>query len=241
MNCKDCRELMRAYLEGVIDARGVAVMKAHVAECAECGKEFESLRRVEEAVGEAFVAKSATEGGRERVLAGIAQGSAHALPEPSDRSAALVRRLMPLAACLLLAVGVLIGFGVSRLMPPGQTAPGTGRAVPIQVSSLEGTVLVKHAGSGVWQELAQSSQVFIGDVFHSTPKSAVTLSLSDASTVSLAPNGTVSLEEYDGRTKFNLGHGTLKAALNSPHPPFFVATPNGVVEALGTEFTVSVK
>jgi hypothetical protein len=50
-----------------------------------------------------------------------------------------------------------------------------------------------------------------------------------------------SVTMYNGKTQFHLEHGKLAAALESPHPPFFVSTPHGRVEALGTEFTVNVE
>ena len=58
---------------------------------------------------------------------------------------------------------------------------------------------------------------------------------------SAATHGAFVLEKCNGGTLFSLEQGELAAALNSPHPSFVVSTPNGRVEALGTEFTVSVE
>jgi ferric-dicitrate binding protein FerR (iron transport regulator) len=50
------------------------------------------------------------------------------------------------------------------------------------------------------------------------------------------------LELFNGETQFFLEHGECTASLNSPHHgPFFISTPHGQVEALGTEFTVTVE
>jgi ferric-dicitrate binding protein FerR (iron transport regulator) len=48
------------------------------------------------------------------------------------------------------------------------------------------------------------------------------------------------LVSYGDNTEFSLEHGECTASLQSPHVPFFVRTPHGRVEALGTEFTVTV-
>ncbi|HUT46836.1 MAG TPA: FecR domain-containing protein [Sedimentisphaerales bacterium] len=48
------------------------------------------------------------------------------------------------------------------------------------------------------------------------------------------------LKLYNDETQFFLEHGECTASLESPHGPFFISTPNGRVEALGTEFTVTV-
>jgi ferric-dicitrate binding protein FerR (iron transport regulator) len=67
------------------------------------------------------------------------------------------------------------------------------------------------------------------------------LEVAKDSTLELNQNSMLVLKSYNGGTKFHLEHGKLAAALKSPHPPFFVSTPHGQVEALGTEFTVNVE
>ena len=49
------------------------------------------------------------------------------------------------------------------------------------------------------------------------------------------------LKSYNGQTQFFLQHGECTAALESPHGRFFIETPHVRVEALGTEFTVTVE
>ena len=63
----------------------------------------------------------------------------------------------------------------------------------------------------------------------------------DNSSVQLNQNSILTLKLYNGGTEFYLEQGELAAALESPHPRFVVSTPHGRVEALGTEFTVSVE
>ena len=111
----------------------------------------------------------------------------------------------------------------------------------MQVSGLEGMVLVKHGGSEIWEELKSSSAVYLADVFQSSAKSKVSLLFGDRSKVTLDSNSILALKVYDGGVEFRLDHGTLKASLSTSHPPFIVRTAQGRVEALGTEFTVSVR
>lgn len=112
--------------------------------------------------------------------------------------------------------------------------------VPISAGKIEGTVLVRHEGSDVWQILGVDSNIYIGDTFHSTAKSACALKLSGKSTLELNQNSMLVLKLYNGETQFFLEHGECTASLESPHGRFFISTPHGRVEALGTEFTVTV-
>ena len=111
--------------------------------------------------------------------------------------------------------------------------------VPISVGKIEGTVLVRHEGSDVWQALETGSKVHIGDTFHSAAKSMCRLEFEDESTIYLNQNSMLVLKMFNGETKFFLEHGECTASLG-PHGPFFISTPHGRVEALGTEFTVKV-
>jgi ferric-dicitrate binding protein FerR (iron transport regulator) len=89
--------------------------------------------------------------------------------------------------------------------------------------------------------LFSGSDIYRGDTFHSAPKSALVLEVGNKSTLELNQNSMLVLRLHNGGTRFHLEHGKLAAALQSPHPPFFVSTPHGQVEALGTEFTVNVE
>ena len=116
-----------------------------------------------------------------------------------------------------------------------------GQPLPMQIAGLEGTVLVKHAGAAVWEEVGPATLLCMGDTFQSSAKSGMTLSLADGSRIVLSANSRLLLEHLDGGTRLRLDQGRMDLALNSPHPPFFVSTPNGRIEALGTEFTVAVE
>jgi len=154
-------------------------------------------------------------------------------------SATRMRLLAPLAA------GLIAGMAVSFfwLRPAGaerddQTAQ---RPVPMRIASIDGDVLVRHRDGQAWRRLTPSSKVYAGDRFHTPPESKLVLALKDESTVGISSNSVVSLSACDGGMTFELDHGTLRASLQSPHAPFFVQTPQGRVEALGTEMTVTVR
>jgi len=154
----------------------------------------------------------------------------------------VIRARIAAAAMVLLASGLAVGFAVGRTgsVSPVQTVALT--VVPIRVAGLDGMVLVRHEGSDVWKGLNRDSTVYLGDTFHSASGSDLTLALEDnKSTLELWENSMLALRAYDKETRLFLEHGQCKADLKSPHSPFFVSTPHGRVEALGTEFTVKVE
>ena len=97
-----------------------------------------------------------------------------------------------------------------------------------------------HEGRDVWQALEAGSKIHLGDTFHAAAKSSCVLRLGPKSTLELNQNSMLVLEVCNGETEFLLEHGELAADLASPHDRFFISTPLGRVEALGTEFTVAV-
>ncbi len=141
------------------------------------------------------------------------------------------------AAAVLMLVGLVLGFYIGKEHISAPLA----ESVAINPSSIDGTILVKHHGSNTWQQLTQQSRLYIGDTFHSASKSQIRLAFKDNSFVEVYQNSMLVLKSYNGGTQFYLEQGRLKASLESPHPPFVISTPNGRVEALGTEFTISVE
>ena len=113
--------------------------------------------------------------------------------------------------------------------------------VPIRVSAIQGPVLVKHVGTASWEELSAASALRVGDQLWAGSASSINLTLKDNSLVTLNASGVLSIKHHDGRVEFELTHGTVRAVLREGHPPFVVRTPQGRLEALGTEFTVSVE
>jgi predicted anti-sigma-YlaC factor YlaD len=235
MSCEKYNELIEKYLNGDIEETELDELKDHCLQCASCHKKFEHLGRFEGILKNAFSSATTAERASDSILSKLRARRITRSP------AVTFSKQMAVAASIFLAVGLLSGFGLARLNADRQIAVPTAAKVPMKVARLNGTVLVKHQNSDLWYPMMPGSGIYVGDTFHSTAKSAFVLELEDKSTIELNQNSMLILKLYNGGTQFHLEHGKLAAALESPHPPFFVSTPHGRVEALGTEFTVTVE
>jgi len=235
MSCEKYTELIETYLSGEIQDTELDELKDHIGQCASCRKKYEQLGKLEEIVKESFISATTAEQASNTILS--------KLPETQRGSSTVVlfSKQMAVAASIFLAVGLLSGFILARLDADKQVSVPTAAKVPMKVARLEGTVLIKHRDSELWHPMQSNSDIYLGDTFHSGPKSSLVLELENQSTLELNQNSMLVLKLYNGETQFHLEHGKLAAALESPHPPFFVSTPHGRVEALGTEFTVNVE
>ncbi|MBN2138084.1 MAG: FecR domain-containing protein [Sedimentisphaerales bacterium] len=233
ITCEICRDLIEQYIDGTIGDTKLEELKAHAETCDTCRDEFERCRLMQDVVKAAFIGGISAEAGKEAVMAKLS-GAAGVVRIGSNWT----RRAV--AAGILLAVGLGIGFVVGK-SNSGRGGVKLAAEVPVRVGNLNGTVLVRHAGMEVWDTLQEDSTIRIGDKFHSAAKSDFSLLLDEKSTVQLNQNSMLVLKSYNGRTQFFLEYGECTAALESPHGPFFIDTPNGRVEALGTEFTVKVE
>jgi len=235
-DCTKYKNLIEKYLDGLIADSELAELRVHAEACPRCREEFDRCVLMQSAVKQAFSSSTAAEQVRASLL--------EKLPVESSRfvgTAWLAGRRAAVAAAVVLAAGVLAGFALGRFSGPGQTAPAVTAEVPIGVGDVQGMVLVRHEGSGLWQALKADSHIYLGDAFHAAANSGCILRWADESTLELNQNSMLVLKSYNGETQFYLEHGELTAALESPHPPFFISTPHGRVEALGTEFTVTVE
>jgi len=234
MSCEKYKNLIEKYLDGIIADSELTELKAHTETCLSCRDEFNRCALLQDVVKDALSSRTPADEAAASLVAGLS-AEVHQRPGPffAGRRAAI-------AAGTILAVGSLLGFVFGRASigePP--TTPQAAQ-VPIRVGELEGTVLVRHEGSNLWQALEVGSKIHLGDTFHSAAKSACRLEFEDKSSLELDQNSMLVLKSYDGGSEFYLSHGKLDTALESPHPPFFISTPHGRVEALGTEFTVTV-
>ena len=236
MNCEKYKKLIEKYIEGTISDEQVAELKAHTETCEQCREEFEQCTALENAVREAFSSRMSAEEGKASVMARLS-----AEPNTAQRTQYnlgwLAGRRASIAAGILLAIGLTLGFYMGR----ASNDKPTGAKVPMRVAKLDGTVLVRHEGLDAWQVLKADSTIHLGDTFHSTTKSEFVLEMDDKSRIEVNQNSMLVLKLYNGETQFFLEYGRCTAALESPHPPFFIRTPHGRVEALGTEFTVTVE
>ena len=235
MNCEKYSELIEKYLRAEITETELEQLKDHIGECESCRKKYEQLDKLENIVKESFNSDMTAEQASESILS--------KLPENRPVSARIIsfNKWSAVAASVLVGISFLCGFIAARFDDDKRIPIPTTTKVPMKVTKLDGTVLVKHENSELWLPLSSESEIYVGDTFHSAVKSCLVLEMENQSTLELNQNSMLVLKLYNGETQFYLEYGKLAAALESPHPPFFVSTPHGRVEALGTEFTVKVE
>jgi ferric-dicitrate binding protein FerR (iron transport regulator) len=231
-SCDTARKLIEKILEGAISQTELAKLKAHTETCPACREELRRRNLLEEVLKEALVPSTPAELARVQVLAKVAS-----TPRPRTDAIQLSRMRTAVAASIILVVGLLLGFLGGRV-PLSRSALVR---VPMQVGDLEGMVLVRHDNSDVWQPLQSGAAVYRGDTFHSMAKAEFVLELENNSRIRVNPSSILALVSYGDETEFSLEQGECTASLQSPHGPFFIDTPNGRAEALGTEFTVTVE
>ncbi len=234
MNCERYKKLIEKYLDGIINAADLANLESHTENCSACRDEFERSKQLQTVLAEGMSVQTDAKEAKEAVLSRLTDKGLVAAPK------VFFAGRMAIAASILIVAGLFLSFYLGRVTSTQTRTPLTAQT-SLRIASLEGIVLVKHHGAALWEKLEAESNVYIGDTFHCSAKSAFNLEFRDKSTIKLNQNSMLVLKECNGRTQFYLEHGELAAALESPHPPFVVSTPNGRVEALGTEFTVSVE
>lgn len=234
MSCDTAKKLIDKVLDGTIETAERSKLEAHADACRNCREELRRLDLVEEVIGDALSAQTE-----------VAQARTRIMGELSDQVKSPIRRVVrpwapwartAVAAGFMLVAGLALGIAIER-RPQGPTLV----EVPMRIGHLEGMVLVRHDGSDSWQPLQSGAAVHLGDTFHSAPKARFALDLGNNSTIKVSPNSILVLAEYGRETEFSLEQGECTADLQSPHGPFFVRTPHGRLEALGTEFTVTVE
>jgi ferric-dicitrate binding protein FerR (iron transport regulator) len=241
IDCDKCRDYVEQCLEGVISEQAFEELKTHVGQCPSCRQEFEQFELLQEVVRDAFASSTEPAVAKEKVLAGLAERPDVPRERVAPWAVALAnRRQMAMAASILIGIGLIFGFAMGKVSSDRMPGERLAAIVPMEVADLEGTVLVRHADCDIWHALKQDSSVHLGDTFHSTAQAGFALTMEDESRIEVNQNSMLTLAMYNGQTQFFLEHGECTAALESPHPPFFIKTPHGRLEALGTEFTVTV-
>lgn len=236
-DCDKYNDLIEKYLDGIITDVEMSNLQEHVEKCSSCRIEFNHSNLLKNVVKQAFSSQTSAEQAGSSLVTRLSSESVRRL-HSNLTSIIITFTRSAAAAVVLLTAGVLLGFALDKVDKPVESTLNA--EVPIHVGEIEGTVLVKHEGSDFWEALETDSKIRLGDTFHSAAKSNCILVLGPKSTLELDQNSMLVLKTYNGVTDFNLEHGELNAALESPHGPFFISTPHGRVEALGTEFTVKV-
>lgn len=230
MNCQEMNKRIEAYLEGSLDDGDRQELENHLETCPTCRQEFEDGRKLETVIREAFTFSCEASLATEAVLS----KTTTVTPRPAVRF-----EFGKIAAGLLLLAGLAIGFYAGRqsAKEPAITAAATA----YRISELEGTVLVRHPNATAWRPLTAEAAIYTGDELLSLPGGRARLEVAADSFVELFENSMLVVEVTGDRTDLRLVRGRLDADLDSPHGPFFVTTPHGRAEALGTEFTVTVE
>lgn len=235
MSCEKYNNLIEKYLDGEITESELSGLRTHTETCQSCRDQLNRCYLLQDVVKDALSSRTPADEAAASVVAGLSADT-HLRTRPY-----FVGARAAIAAGIVLAAGLLLGYIFGRGGIGETPTTSLSAQVPISVGELEGTVLVKHEGSEVWQALETGSAVHLGDTFHPAANSVCRLEFEDKSKLELYQNSMLVLKSYDGETRFYLEHGKLDAVLESPHPPFFISTPHGRVEALGTEFTVTVE
>ena len=240
MNCEKYKSAIEEYLDGTISSEKLAELENHTKRCKTCRGRFGRFVLMKDVIKDAFSARTPAEQAGTSLVARLSAGPAVPFNPVGNGPVLSLGRQAAVAAGVVLGIGLFLGFVLGRAGTGRPVAAPPTAQVPIRVDDLEGTVLVKRKGGETWQALKVGSNIHLGDTFHSAAKSACVLRLDATSTLELNQNSMLVLNMYNGGTEFHLEQGELAADLASPHAPFFVSTPHGRVEALGTEFTVRV-
>jgi hypothetical protein len=230
-NCKKYQRIIKSYIEGELTEADKTQLEEHIKNCSACRKEYTKAQTLTLVVGESF--QPETEEAVDSVMASISQ-----LPV-QDKETRSTPVFWKIAAGFIIIAGLLLGFQAGRTSM--QWKPDNLTSAPYTIGELAGTVLVKHTNSDIWQPLTADSTIYIGDQFLSTPKAYITFAVDEKSSIGLKENSMLTLDITVDETNLVLSHGMLDADLESPHGPFFVTTPHGRAEALGTKFTVKVE
>jgi hypothetical protein len=242
-DCHLFQDLIDEYLDGTLSGARRQELEAHARTCRACAGQLRGSRLMQEVIADAFVPGTGAEEAREGFLAQLADRHLRPVARPGKL---LVGARLAVAAGIVLAVGLSLGFALGRRGSAGAAPAQLPPPVLMQVADLAGTVLVRHDGAEVWHTITPKVAIYVGDTFHAAAGASLTLQVADQSTIRIDQNSMLILKSYDGETQsgetqFYLEHGQCKADLKSPHGPFFISTPHGRVEALGTTFTVKVE
>lgn len=219
-------------MEGVLDSQAREELEQHIPTCPACTAALKDFSYMQEIVSDSM--NPATTG-PQAVSKAIGD-----MKLPVSKAISPIRWWIPIlrystAAAIFLVVGLFLGS-------LGPTAPQADRTpLAIAVAQLQGDVLVKHAWENRWKKITAEEPIYQGDAFRSLHQASLVLSLDPNSTVVLNENSSLDLLEFNGQTEFEITYGTVKATLEGPHDPFFISTPQGRFEALGTEFIVRVR
>jgi len=234
MTCEAYKTTFRRYTEGILAQQALEDLQQHIKTCSACQAADREFSHMQEILKDSL---NPSNTGKQKVSQAITNLKIQPQKSVPSRTALAPFLRYGAAAAVFLVIGLYIGSRQSP-NPVSQQKPLT-----IAVSQLQGDVLVRHAWENGWKKMTHEESIYKGDAFLSLHQASLVLSLDKDknNTVSLNENSSLDLLEHNGETEFGITYGTVKAKLDGDHDPFFISTPQGRFEALGTEFIVRVR
>jgi hypothetical protein len=234
MNCKQFQPIFDAMIDGSMTEQQSKQLETHIETCADCRQAYRTHCTMETVISECFTLPGPSSEITQSILNRISNTKPAAAPALVWARGTFTK----IAAGILLMAALGLGFAAGRYPFVASSIDAAPTAYSVQ--AVEGTVLIRHPGTKTWLPLATDSVMYVGDELVSAPNAKATFAVGNNSTITLSENSILVLKTVGETTELYLATGCLDAALESPHGPFFVTTPHGRAEALGTEFTVHV-
>ncbi|MHC4629215.1 MAG: FecR domain-containing protein [Planctomycetota bacterium] len=232
MACEAYKTSFHKYMEGILEQQALEDLQQHIETCSQCRAEQREFSYMQDILRDSM---NPSDSCKQKISQAITDLNIQPQKGIPSRTALAAFLRYGAAAAVFLIVGLHIGSRQSPKPVPQQ------KPLNVAVSELQGDVLVKHAWEDGWKRMTSEESIYKGDAFVSLHQASLILSLGTNNTVSLNENSSLDLLEHNGQTEFGIEYGTVKAKLAGPHEPFFIRTPQGRFEALGTEFIVRVR
>ena len=232
MTCEAYKTTFKRYTEGILEQQALEDLQEHVKTCSVCQTTYREFSHMQEILKDSM---NSSDSCKQRISEAITNLNIQQQKQVPSRTTFAPILRYGAAAAVFLVIGLYIGSRQS----PNPISPQ--KPLSITVSQLQGDVLVRHTWENGWKKMTPEESVYKGDRFLSLHQASLILSLAEDNTVSLNENSSLNLLEHNGQTEFGITYGTVKAKLMGPHEPFFISTPQGRFEALGTEFIVRVR
>jgi len=232
MTCKAYKTTFNKYTEGILEPQALEDLQQHIQTCSACCVAYREFSHMQEILGDSLNPSNTCKQEISQAITNLEIQPQKSVP---SRMALAPFLRYGAAAAIFLVIGLFIGSQQSPEPISGQ------KPLAIAVSQLHGDVLVRHTWENGWKKMTPAASIYEGDAFLSLHQASLVLLLGKNNTVSLNENSSLNLLEYNGQTEFGITYGTVKAKLAGPHEPFFISTPQGRFEALGTEFIVRVR
>lgn len=209
VGCEGVRALLPAFAAGELPEPRALLVEDHVRECIGCRRALAAVRR----------------GASDTPLA------APAAADPGAAGAAGLRRWLPLAAALAVALGLAGWLGARGVFAP--------TAEPATVESIDGSLLRVAAGGGS-PALAPGAVVDLSEALRTAKGSTAVLRLADGSRVELAERTELAVAGGWRGTTLELARGNVIVEAAEQRWPrhLYVATGDCRVSVVGTVFAV---